>query len=234
MVYGVAVASPSPRLDAILSLLRPCRLLADVGTDHGLVPVLAVQRGLAERAVAADLREAPLEVARRKIADANVGDRVTTLQGDGLLALEKQGVDAVVLAGMSGGLMQRLCEAAPDVLRDVKQLVIQPNKDAEVMRAWAREHGWHVRDESMLQTRGRFFVVCAFVRGSGTDPAYDLAGWTKAALLSIGPLLALRKDAVALRYCEAQRARLADLVAEGIAGYEPELAGFETACELMR
>lgn len=225
---------PSPRLEAILSLLRPCRLLADVGTDHGLVPVLAVQRGLAERAIAADLREAPLAVARRTIADADVGDRVTTLQGDGLLALEKQGVDAVVLAGMSGGLMQRLCEAAPDVLRHVHQLVVQPNKDAEVMRAWAREHGWHLRDESMLQTRGRFFVVCAFAPESGEDPAYDLEGWTKAALLSIGPLLARRKDAVALRYCEAQRARLADLVAEGIAGYEPELASFETACELMR
>ena len=226
--------APSARLEAILSLLRPCRLLADVGTDHGLVPVLAVQRGIAERAIAADLREAPLALARRNIADADVGDRATTLKGDGLLALEKQGVDAVVLAGLSGALMRRLCDAAPDVLREVQQLVIQPNKDAELMRAWAREHGWHVRDECMLQTRGRFFVVCAFARGSGADPAYDLKGWTKAALLAIGPVLARRKDPVALRYCEAQRARLADLVAEGIAGYEPELAGFETACELMR
>jgi tRNA (adenine22-N1)-methyltransferase len=134
---------------------------------------------------------------------------------------------------MSGALMQRLCDAAPDVLREVQQLVIQPNKDAELMRAWAREHGWHLRDEHMLQARGRFFVVCAFVPGSGADPAYELAGWTEAALLRLGPLLARRKDAVALRFCEAQRTRLADLVAEGVAGYEPELAGFQTACDLL-
>jgi len=226
--------SPSPRLEAILSLLRPCRLLADVGTDHGLVPVLAVTRGLAERAVAADLRAAPLEVARRQIARADVGDRVTTLQGDGLVALEGWSVDAIVLAGMSGTLMRRLCHAAPHVLGPVQQLVVQPNNDADLLRAWAREHAWHLRDEHMLQSRGRFFVVCAFARGSGADPAYGLAGWTDAMLLRVGPLLARRKDTVALRHCEAQRARLQQLVSEGVRTHEADVALFEAACGLLR
>lgn len=228
------MASPSARLEAILALLRPCRLLADVGTDHGLVPVLAVQRGLAARAIAADLREAPLALAQRQIARCGVGDRVTVLLGDGLLALTGHGADAVVLAGMSGALIRRLCDAAPDVLAEVEQLVVQPNNDVDLLRAWARDHGRHLRDECMLQTRGRFFVVCAFVRGSGPDPAYTQGGWTEALLLRVGPKLAQRKDAVALRYCEAQRARLLRLVTEGARAHEPELAGYETACARLR
>ena len=228
------MAAPSARIDAILSLLRPCRVLADVGTDHGLVPVLAVTQGLAQRAIAADLREAPLALARRQIAEAAVDDRVSTLLGDGLVALRGQSVDAVVMAGMSGALMQRLCEAAPDVLHDVQQLVLQPNNDADLVRAWARESGWHVRDERMVQTRGRFFVMCAFTHGSGIDPAYTQSGWTEEMLLRVGPCLAGRKDAVALRYCEAQRVRLQRLVSEGVQTHEAELSGFETACELMQ
>lgn len=232
--YREAPLIPSARLEAILSLLHPCRLLADVGTDHGFVPVLAVKRGLAERAIAADLREAPLALARRQIAEAAVGDRVSTLLGDGLVALRGQSVDAVVMAGMSGALMQRLCEAAPDVLRGVEQLVLQPNNDADLVRAWARKNAWHVRDERMVQTRGRFFVVCAFAHGSGTDPAYAQSGWTEEMLLRVGPCLARRKDAVALRYCEAQRTRLQQLVSEGVQTHEAELSGFEAACELMQ
>ena len=46
----------SPRLDAILEGLSPCALLADIGTDHGLVPIAAVVRGIAQRAMATDLR----------------------------------------------------------------------------------------------------------------------------------------------------------------------------------
>ena len=54
-----AMTPLSVRLEAVLQLLRPCAVLADVGTDHGLLPVAAVQRGLAERAIAADLRGGP-------------------------------------------------------------------------------------------------------------------------------------------------------------------------------
>ena len=128
----------SARLEAVVQLLQPCRTLADVGTDHGLVPVAAVLRGIAAHAIAADLREAPLRSARRNIERARVGERVAIVQGDGLLALQGRAVDAVTIAGVSGQLMVRLVEAASQVLASVAQLVVQPNSDAPVVRAWAR------------------------------------------------------------------------------------------------
>lgn len=226
-------ARSTPRIEAILSAIQPCRSLADVGTDHGLVPVLAVIRDIAQRAIAADIRAAPLEVARRQIARAGLADRVTAVQGDGLVALGGEAVDAVVLAGLSGTLMRRICDEAPEQLASVQQLVVQPNSDADLMRGWAREHGWHLRDERMLQTRGRFFVVCAFVRRSGADPAYELEGWGTASLLRIGPLLARRNDPVARLYCQAQRGRLQALVASGVTLHAPELATFQAACSRL-
>ena len=128
----------SPRLEMVLQLVHPCALLADVGTDHGFVPVAAVQRGIAARAIAADLRTRPLFSARRHIERTGVIDRVAVVQGDGLQALASQPVDAVVMAGMSGSLMVRLCDAAPLVLASLQQLIVQPNTDVALMRVGLR------------------------------------------------------------------------------------------------
>lgn len=221
----------SARLEAIVQSVRPCELLADIGTDHGLVPIAAVQRGVAERAIASDLRAAPLRVARRNIERARLEARVTIAQGDGLAGLVGRGVDAVVLAGMSGELQVRLCRETPAVLATAAQLVLQPNSDAHTVRTWARGAGWHLRDERMAEVGGRCFVVCAFAKGAGPDPAYAMAGWTEAALDRVGPLLLARKDAVARRWCLAQRDRLRDLIRDGAPALHSELAAWQAACD---
>jgi len=85
----------SARLEAIVQSLRPCRLLADVGADHGLLPIAAVLRGVATNAIASDLREAPLRLAQRNIELAQLESRVTPARGDGLAELADRGVAVV-------------------------------------------------------------------------------------------------------------------------------------------
>jgi tRNA (adenine22-N1)-methyltransferase len=224
----------SRRLECVLSLVRPCALLADVGTDHALLPVAAVCRGVTQRAIATDLREAPLAGARAHIARMGVTDRVVALRGDGLATVLHRGVDAVVMAGMSGDSMLRICEAAPQVLATVEQLIVQPNQNVYEVRAWALRSGWHLRDEQMLEERGQFFVVCAFARSSGADPAYRVEGWTVEALCSIGPHFLTRKDAVALRWFERQRARVSRWVERDLGRLRPELDVWDAACNALR
>ncbi|CAN5833048.1 tRNA (adenine(22)-N(1))-methyltransferase TrmK [soil metagenome] len=221
----------SARLEAIVQSLRPCRLLADIGTDHAQLPIAAVSRGVAANAIASDLREAPLRLAQRNIERAELESRVTTARGNGLSELAGCGVDAIVLSGMSGELIVRLCGATPAVLESVEQLVLQPNSFAHVVRAWAREAGWHLRDERMVETDRLFFVTCAFAKGAGPDPAYLLEGWTEAALDFIGPLLLARRDPVLLRRCIAQRDRLRGLTQGGALTLVPELAVWQAACD---
>jgi len=229
------VAQPlSRRLDCVLELVPRCAVLADVGTDHAQLPVAAVCRGVAARAIAADVREAPLRGARAHVERSGVADRVLVVQGDGLLALRHLSVDTVVMAGMSGSSMLRMLEAAPDVLARLDHLTVQPNQNAEAIRAWALRSGWHLREERMLEERGQFFVACAFVRRAGDDPAYSVLGWTQAALCSIGPRLLTGKDTVALRWFERQRARVSHWVQHGVSRLRPELDVLEAACRSMR
>ncbi|MBW2460636.1 MAG: SAM-dependent methyltransferase [Deltaproteobacteria bacterium] len=217
-----------------MELLGPCRLLADVGTDHGLVPVAAVESGRAERALAIDVLRGPLAVAARTVRAAGMSDRVSLLHSDGLTGLAGRGVDAVVVAGMSGKTMQRICEAAPEVVAELEQLVVQPNGGAQIMRAFARRAGFHLTAERMVYERGQYFVTCRFSRRDGPDPAYDDEGLglDEAEAFELGPLLLRRRDAVARDYYLMQRARLAGLVEGGAPGRAEELALFERAVAL--
>lgn len=224
----------SARLEAVLALLAPCRVLADVGTDHALVPIAAVSRGLAERAIATDLRSAPLVLARANIERAGLAHRVALHRGDGLSGLLGQGIDAVVMAGISGGLVLRVFAQGRQVLDGVAQLVLQPNQEVEGVRAWALEHGFHVRAERMVEERGQFFATCAFHRAAGADPAYHRLPLEVSLVCRVGPLLLASRDATTLRWCELQRGRIDKLVQRGVPSLESELSSWQAACAYLR
>ena len=58
----------SERLELVLSFVKPGESAADVGTDHGHVPVELVRRTIVKKAVAMDVRKGPLSRATENIA----------------------------------------------------------------------------------------------------------------------------------------------------------------------
>ena len=56
----------SERLELVLSFVEPGESAADVGTDHGHVPVELVRRTIVKKAVAMDVRKGPLSRATGK------------------------------------------------------------------------------------------------------------------------------------------------------------------------
>jgi len=188
---------------------------------------------LAQQALAIDLREAPLQGARRNLERAGEAARVTPLRADGVSGLTGRPVDALALAGLSGRTIERLCREALLSLPELRQLVVQPNQGVDTLRAWAHGAGLHLRDEAMIEEHGRAFVVCAFVPGTGRDPAYEKTPAPLSSAFKVGPLLLARRDPVARRYCEAQRQRLASLVDAGSLALRGELAEFTDACRIL-
>ena len=67
----------SKRLECILSLVpEDVHTAADIGTDHGLVPLALIRRGLCKRVIATDLREGPLKAARELFAREDLQESV--------------------------------------------------------------------------------------------------------------------------------------------------------------
>ena len=100
----------SDRLETVVSMVRPAESAADIGTDHGHVPVELVRRGTVKRALAMDVRKGPLSRAEESVAMAGLENRIETRLSDGLEKLSPGEAETVVIAGMGGELMIHILE----------------------------------------------------------------------------------------------------------------------------
>jgi tRNA (adenine22-N1)-methyltransferase len=178
----------SDRLEGILAMLAPCRLLVDVGTQHGLVPLAALARGIAESAIGVD-RPRPLADARREWETAGRPAGLSLHNALGLVSVAHLAPDAVVIAGMGGRTAVEILQSRPSSMAWPTQLIIQPNAQPRLVRAWARSQGLHLRQERLIFEHERYYPIMVFVPGPGPDPAYKVSGFEPAQLEILGPRL---------------------------------------------
>ncbi|MBC8533651.1 class I SAM-dependent methyltransferase [Yeguia hominis] len=149
------------RLAKCAAMLRGVPL-ADIGTDHAYLPVYLAVRGEIPAAIAADLREGPLESAKRTIARFHVESIVTARLSDGLAAIQPQEAEDIVIAGMGGELIAQILSKAPWLKAGGKRLVLQPMTTPEALRRFLRENGFAVRREEAVAAGGKYYtVLCA-------------------------------------------------------------------------
>lgn len=187
-----APAGLSPRLAAVAARVLPGWPMADIGTDHGYLPVHLVRSGICPTAVATDCRRGPLAAAAGAIAATGLTERIQLRLGDGLTVLAPGEVATAVLAGMGGALMVNLLTAAPAVWAALQCMVLQPTSGVEGLRRWLAEHAWHITGEDLTLASGRVYVTVAAAPGAG-EPL-SLAD------LVLGPHLRHRSDAAFQSY----------------------------------
>lgn len=149
----------SKRLQAVADLAESCACAADVGTDHGYIPIYLVQQGIAEKAIAMDINRGPLERAAANICGYGLGDRITTRQSDGLHALQAGEAQCVIIAGMGGLLTIRILEEGREVLTGIHALVLQPQSELEQVRTYLLSHGYRICKENMVKDDGKFYPM---------------------------------------------------------------------------
>jgi tRNA (adenine22-N1)-methyltransferase len=167
---GSGVFSLSVRLRAVAERVLHGRPLADVGTDHGLLPAWCVAVGRVPRAIAIDVRPGPLEAAHRTLRSLAA---VEVRRGSGLRPLRVDEVATVVLAGLGGPRIRRLVDARPEVVRRIDRLVLQPNTQWSETRAWIRDHRWALEDERLVEDAGKHYLVLTVRPRRGRRPDWD-------------------------------------------------------------
>ena len=164
----------SPRLLAIAEMVPEGSRVADIGTDHGYIPVFLKKTGRAKWAMASDINTGPLEKAAEVIKRHGLETEIDIRRGDGLTVLDGGEADTIVVAGMGGMLMRDILAAGVRVLKDVKRLVLQPMNAQEVVRKWLAENGYAIVDEGLARERDRIYQVIAAEHGHQhiEDPVY--------------------------------------------------------------
>lgn len=140
----------SPRLRSVADLVPPNARLADVGTDHAYLPVWLILQGRLDRAIAADLREGPLERARQTAERYGVADRLSFRLCDGLTGISPEEADTIVIAGMGGETIAGILAAAPWTGKDSRRLLLQPMTAHAELRTWLNGHGFSIEQETLV------------------------------------------------------------------------------------
>lgn len=153
----------SKRMVAVASMITDGNVLADVGTDHGYVPIALVQEKKIPKAIAMDVNKGPLQRACEHIAAYHLEDYIETRLSDGVERLKVGEVDTILIAGMGGDLVIRILTEGNEVCRNAKELVLQPQSELEKVRKFLREHKYKLVDEDMIIEDGKYYPMMKVV-----------------------------------------------------------------------
>ena len=147
----------SKRLQAVANLVSPGLRIADVGTDHGYIPIYFMQTGKCSKAIAMDVNAGPLQRACDHISA--YGLPIETRLSDGVLALNEGDVDCVIVAGMGGALTIRIMEDGATIFKGLKEFVLQPQSEIQKVRAFLQENHYRIIAEDMVFEDGKFYPM---------------------------------------------------------------------------
>jgi tRNA (adenine22-N1)-methyltransferase len=154
----------SKRLQQIADLVPYGARLADIGSDHALLPAYLAERGMIAFAVAGEVNEGPFRAAAKQVREAGLTERIDVRLGDGLAVIRPGEADAITIAGMGGSLIVSILSAGLKKLEGVRTLILQPNVGEETVRRWLVEHDWFLSKEHIVEEDGKIYEILTAVR----------------------------------------------------------------------
>lgn len=155
----------SKRLKMVASFVTKGNILADIGTDHGYIPIYLVENGVCPKAYAMDINKGPLERANEHIKEEGLQDRIITRLSNGLEKLYENEADTVLIAGMGGALIIDILKRGEKVLNTVKELVLSPHSEWKEVREYLLKNGYKIECEEMLIDAEKYYVIIKAVKG---------------------------------------------------------------------
>ncbi|MDE6004181.1 MAG: class I SAM-dependent methyltransferase [Oscillospiraceae bacterium] len=140
--------------------------LCDVGTDHALLPVYAIQKNIIKQAIACDIGKLPLESAKKTVLKYQLADKINLILSDGLQNINNNKITDIVIAGMGGETIIHVLKETCAFSLANKNLILQPMTKAELLRAWLYQNGYEIQQETCIPD-GKFLYAILNITYSG-------------------------------------------------------------------
>jgi len=194
---GMNREKPRPgtrRLEMVASLVPPGSRVADVGTDHGLLPRLLLSSGRAAHCIATDFARGPRQRHEEFAGRGEFGRKLEFRTGFGLRVLNRDDqLDVVVLSGLGARSIAGILEDRPPARLGSVRLVLQPQSEPALVRRWLFDRTFSITAEKLTIDRGRFYVAIAAEAGPGPfGPEHPLLD--RAEIEEAGPCLVRSSD----------------------------------------
>lgn len=147
------------RLSAAASMVRDDSSLADVGCDHGYLPVYLIMGGKVKSAVAGDINEGPLASCRALVAEYNLEDRIKCVLSDGLSNISSDECSDVAICGMGGELISNILSDCSWTKSRDKHFIFNPMTHPEILRKYLYDNGFCIGRDIVVKEGCRYYSV---------------------------------------------------------------------------
>lgn len=147
------------RLNAIAELVYSNSIVADIGTDHGLIPIFLSENNIAKKIIATDISEKSLSKLVDKLEEKYWINNIETRVTDGLDGIKKYEVDTIIISGMGGNLIKDILKNNLDIAKSANNLILQPNISIFELRKFLHENGFKIIDERDVIENGKYYQI---------------------------------------------------------------------------
>lgn len=193
----------SVRLKHIAAMIPKCTCVADIGTDHGYIPIHCISNELCERAIASDINRGPIEISRKNIARYGHENEIATRVGPGLAVLKEGEADVIVIAGMGGILICDIIKEHIKIAQGVACLILQPVQYPEVLRKYLAMSDFSIVDEDIVKDENKYYHIIKAVKGKSEN--YEKEAYYYTGLINIKKKHPLLKDYVCFKIDSLER-----------------------------
>ncbi|WP_404483810.1 tRNA (adenine(22)-N(1))-methyltransferase [Pseudomonas sp. HT11] len=150
----------SMRLERVAANVPAGARLADIGSDHGYLPVALMRRGVIAAAVAGEVAATPFHAAERTVRDNALQQHISVRLADGLAAIEPaDAITAITLCGMGGETIRDILDSGRAHLSGQERLILQPNGGEQPLRQWLMDNGYQILREELLRENRFYYEI---------------------------------------------------------------------------
>lgn len=181
----------SIRLETILSFITPCDLLVDVGADHGLVSIEAINRGLAKHVLAIENKKGPFLRLKEAIIKSKKSSDIEAILDDGLISNDTR-IKSCLIAGMGTKNAISILKKAKNI-DSIHSLIIDSHTNIEQLRRFVTSIGFKIEKEKIVFEDNIYYEIILFEKGEENYSDLDYI---------YGPLNIKKKDPLFVKMLE--------------------------------
>lgn len=159
----------SKRLETIASFVPKGARFADIGTDHGYMPIYVLENDMTAYGILCDINKAPLALAQKNIQMKGFEKSLYAIRlGNGLEACLDLNFETLTISGMGAGLMLEILTSQKEKLQTLSRLILSPNTAPWLLRAHLSDYGFELKKEALVYENELYYEVLVFERDKVT------------------------------------------------------------------
>ena len=155
----------SIRLLSLASFITKNSIVADIGTDHGYIPMYLIENHISKYVIATDVSIGSLNKTISYINDLEFKGKVEARLGNGLEVIKPFEVDTVVIAGMGGLLIRDILDKDINISNSITNFVLQPMIAVKELREYLFNNHYKIVDEDLVKEDNKYYEIIYAKKG---------------------------------------------------------------------